>query len=89
MAGLSFPHAAAGLLGASGRNPAVGPRLPRTRHGSTVQVGGVVASARITYTYAEGQTIDLEVDDDEAAYPDSLDQVVAEVLRMFRETVLA
>lgn len=45
--------------------------------------------ARITYRWSDGTEVDLEVGCDEAAYPDALDQCVAEVLRMYATAVAA
>ncbi|MGZ4574773.1 MAG: hypothetical protein ACXVXY_07220 [Mycobacteriaceae bacterium] len=39
--------------------------------------------ARITHRWADGSECDFEVQCDGDAYPDALDQVVAEVLRMY------
>jgi hypothetical protein len=46
-----------------------------------------VALARITYTWADGTSVDLEVDSgDDAAHPDLLDELVRRVLVMYCET---
>lgn len=42
--------------------------------------------ASITYRWADGSEVDLTVVSDEPAHPDLLDELVARVLVLYRET---
>lgn len=45
--------------------------------------------AEITYVWADGSRVELEVSSDQDAHPDLLDELTKRVLELYRETCVA